>query len=148
MSGEIFNRKSPVVMVDKDLYDAMVFAFNKVKDERLRNKQMAGRLEKDLEYLGHEMDAYRSKIAELIMCANNLDQDVQNIMDYSLRVKLGNKSQTLVYETMEMEDKVHKIGGYIKRVRNDIKPFKEELYKDSKSTTATPPTSSQKEDEY
>lgn len=138
MSGEVLGGKRPVVLVDKDLYDTMVFAFNKVKTERLRNKQMASKLEKDLDYLGHEMDAFKSKISELVMYSNNLDQDVQNILDYSLRVKLGNKSQTLIYQTMEMEDKVYKIRGYIKRIKGDIKPFKEELGKEAPNSAAQP----------
>lgn len=147
MSGEIFDKKRPVVLVDKDLYDTMVMAFNRVKQERLRNKQMAVRLEKDMDGLHHQMEAFGSKIAELIMCANNLDQEVQNLLDYSLRVRLGEKSQTLVYETMEMEDKVHKINGYIKRIKNDIRPFREEVEKDVRSSTATPALSRDKENE-
>jgi len=119
------DKKPQVVAVDKDLYEAMVAAFHRVKEERFRNKVFAEKLDRQLSSLGSDINSFAARISELTVNANNLNNSVQLITDYNLKTSLGGKTDALIYGVMEMGDKVAKISGRIQGLRDALRPYKE-----------------------
>lgn len=114
-----------VLLVDKGLYDTMVLAYNRVKAERFRNKTVAKRLSDEVELLHHNMDAFGSKVTEVKTSMSNLEEIVQRMTDYNLKVQLGEKVDSATYGVMEMEDKVHHMLRLIEHLKDVMKPFEE-----------------------
>jgi phage shock protein A len=114
-----------VLLVDKGLYDTMVLAYNRVKAERFRNKIVAKRLNDEVELLHHNMDAFGSKVTEVKTSMSNLEEIVQRMTDYNLKVQLGEKVDSATYGVMEMEDKVHHMLRLIEHLKDVMKPFEE-----------------------
>lgn len=112
-----------VLMVDKDLYDKMVLAYNKVKAERFRNKMVAKRLKDEFELLHHNMESFGSKVTELKTAMSNIDEFVKRMQDYNLKVQLGEKVDAATYSVMELEDKVHHMIRIIDSLKNTLKPL-------------------------
>jgi len=116
-----------IVMVEKDTYDAMVNAFNRVKNERFRNTQVSASLGKSLETLDHEIDSLGAKIAEVQNYVTITKEAASTIPDdYSgLRAKITSNVDTVEYNLMESGDKIHKLLAGIKNMKLIMKPLED-----------------------
>lgn len=118
-------RKPQVVTVERELYEKMTEAFRRVKLERLKNKQFADDLDKRLKSLNHELGSFSSKIGELVIATSNLNEDVQRMDDYTLKTKLGKKTEALTYGVMTMQDKSNKLTRILKDIRDSLRPYRD-----------------------
>jgi len=119
------DKKPMVVTVDRDLYDSMVAAFRRVKAERMKNKILSEKLDRQIASMGSDMDSFSARVSEITLNANNLNQAVQMISDLNLKAALGEKTDALVYSVLEMEDRVSKMRNKIMDIREELRPMRE-----------------------
>jgi chromosome segregation ATPase len=119
--------KRDVLAVDKDLYDTMVAAYNRVKDERFHNKQLADSLVRQVNSVGHDIDSFASKVTEASSNIQDLQEALRALSEehIEIRVRLGEKVETISYGITEIEDKLHKISKELKQLQMSVKPFQE-----------------------
>lgn len=121
------NTKQDVLMVDKELYDTMVAAYNRVKDERAKNKQLADKIMREMEVLQHEIDSLSAKISDQSTGLADLMEAIHGISEENLelRIKLAEKVEALTFGLEELKDNVHKLGNAVKYIQLNLKPLQE-----------------------
>ena len=119
--------RQDVLMVDKDLYDTMVAAYARVKDERFKNKQLADSLTKQIMSLEHEIDSFTGKAEDALANVEDLQETVHSLSEEhtELKIKLGEKVETVSYGMTEIEDKLHKLSKDIKQLQASLKPMQD-----------------------
>ncbi len=128
----MIGKKRNVVMVEKDIYEAMTEAFRKVKAERDRNRELADKLKKDLKLLDFELTRIGAKISELLISVNTLEESIRHLSEYSIdysmssiRDKLSKKMEHTMYTIDGMENKIHRLREIMDIIKRDIKPWEE-----------------------
>ena len=115
-----------IVMVERETYDAMVAAYNRVKVERLRNKQTADHLDGDLELLQHEVESLSSRISEFNTVLSGLVDTInKNVNDEGLKESLKEKLDSVSFSVGEMHSKSYNLLDTIRGMKTVIKPFKD-----------------------
>jgi chromosome segregation ATPase len=119
--------RQDVLAVDKDLYDAMVAAYARVKDERFRNRQLSDNLVKQVSSIAHDIDSFSSKVAEASSNVQDLQESLHSLSEehVELRIRLGEKVEAINYGVCELEDKLHKISKELKQLQLSVKPLQD-----------------------
>jgi chromosome segregation ATPase len=119
--------KQDILLVDKDLYDTMVAAYVRVKDERFRNRQISDNLVKQVNSIGHDIDSFRSKVVEASSNVQDLQEALRSLSEehVELRIRLGEKIDAISFAVTELEDKLHKISKELKQLQSSVKPLQE-----------------------
>lgn len=125
----MIGKKRHMVMVEKDVYEAMTEAYRKVKAERERNKELVDKLKKDLKLLDFELTKIGAKITELLVSINSLEESIKHLdtysIGYSIKNKLSKKMEYTIYMIDGMEDKTHRLREIMDIIKRDIKPWEE-----------------------
>jgi chromosome segregation ATPase len=119
--------RQDVLMVDKDLYDTMVAAYARVKDERFHNRQLSDNLVKQVNSIGHDIDSFRSKVVEASSNVQDLQEVLHSLSEehVELRIRLGEKVEAISFAVTELEDKLHKISKELKQLQASVKPLQD-----------------------
>lgn len=117
--------KPDMILVRKNTYEGLSSELEKIKTERLRNKQFTDKLNKNLKILNYEKRRVSGMLYELVSRIYNLDEYVEGIEDNFLKEKLSKMVEYLKYETMEMETVISKLRKIIDTIEEDLKEYEE-----------------------
>lgn len=118
-------KKGNMVMVNRDIYEAMTTAYHKVKAERETNMALANKLKKDLSLLDAELIKIGSKTTELLTSIVSLEESMQHIDDYALKTRLSEKMGYAMYMIDGVQGKIHKLREVMETIKRDVKPWED-----------------------
>lgn len=124
----MIGKKSNMITVEKDIYEAMTREFHRVKAERDRNKELTDKLKKDLSLLDRELNKVGAKIFELTSSTLAVEEAIKGISDLSIKNRLVKKTGYVLYMTDGLQSRIHRLREVMESIRRDVKPW-DDIYK-------------------